>query len=329
MLTRTLWNGREIPALGFGGWAIGGPFFAGTVPLGWGDVDDRQSIAAIHRALDLGIRFFDTAANYGGGHSEEILGEALAGRHDAVIATKFGHVVDPTTKQSLGEEKSAAAIEAIVDTSLRRLRRDRIDLLQLHLNDLPLSDAEPIFEKLGALRQAGKIDAFGWSTDNPDGAAAFAGRDGFVAIQHEMNLFRPADAMIAVIEREGLLSINRSPLAMGLLTGKFVGGTALPANDVRVGSFEWLPYFTDGKVTPSYAARLAAIRELLQSDGRTLAQGAIAWLWGRSARTLPIPGVRTPRQIEENAGALEKGPLPEAVMIEIDRVIGREGSVAA
>ncbi|WP_018185167.1 aldo/keto reductase [Kaistia granuli] len=329
MLTRTLWNGRKVAALGFGGWAIGGPFYAGTVPLGWGDVDDRESVAAIHAALDLGIRFFDTASNYGGGHSEEILGEALAGRDDVVIATKFGHVVDAVTKQALGEESSPDAIEAIVETSLRRLRRERIDLLQLHLNDLPIARAAPIFEKLAALRQAGKIDAFGWSTDNPDGARHFAGLDGFVAIQHAMNVFEPADAMIAAVEPAGLLSINRSPLAMGLLTGKFAGGATLAVNDVRVAALDWMTYFKDGQAAPAYAARLERIRDLLQTDGRTLTQGAIAWLWGRSDRTLPIPGVRTPRQITENAGALEKGPLAADVMAEIERVIGREQEAVA
>mgnify|MGYP001163272785 CR=1 FL=1 len=106
--TRTLWNDRTIPALGLGGWAIGGPFFAGDVPLGWGPVSDDESIAAIRRALDLGIRFFDTASNYGGGRSEEVLGRALEGRADVVIASKFGHVTDPVTKQALDNETEAA-----------------------------------------------------------------------------------------------------------------------------------------------------------------------------------------------------------------------------
>ncbi|MCX5494210.1 aldo/keto reductase [Kaistia dalseonensis] len=328
MLTRTLWNGRTIPALGFGCWAIGGPFFAGSVPLGWGDVDDRTSIAAIHRALDLGIRFFDTASNYGAGHSEVVLGEALAGHPDAIIATKFGYVSDPATRQMTGEDYSTAYIEKSVETSLKRLRRERIDLLQLHLGGLSIADAESVFDTLGRLRKAGKIDAFGWSTDTPESAAAFAGRDGFVSIQHAMNVFDPADEMIALIERAGLTSINRSPLAMGLLTGKFDHGARLPANDVRVAGLEWLTYFKDGQVAPAFAHRLAQIRDLLQSDGRSLTQGAIAWLWARSATTLPIPGVRTPQQIEENAGALHKGPLAQDVMSEIDRLLDRDKAAA-
>ena len=319
----TLWNGQTIPALGFGGWAIGGPFFAGDVPLGWGKVDDRESTAAIHRALDAGIRFFDTASNYGGGHSEEVIGAALKGRDDVMIATKFGHVVDPDTKQAQDDDVSPEFITRIVERSLRNLRREQIDLLQLHVGYLPVAEAEAVFDHLGRLREAGKIAAFGWSTDTPASAAAFAGREGFVAVQHQMNVLDPADAMIAVIERAGLLSINRGPLAMGLLTGKFTPTTEIARDDVRTADVEWMTYFKDGRVSPEFTARLDAIRDLLKMGGRSLTQGALAWLWGRSPRTLPIPGIRTVAQAEENAGALAFGPLPPDAMAEIDRLLGR------
>lgn len=326
--TRTLWNDRTIPALGLGGWAIGGPFFAGDVPLGWGPVSDDESIAAIRRALDLGIRFFDTASNYGGGRSEEVLGRALEGRADVVIASKFGHVTDPVTKQALDNETDPRKLEAIVETSLRRLRRERIDLMQLHLNDLPIETAEPIFDLLERLRQAGKVGAYGWSTDYPERAAAFADRPGFVAVQHAMNVLAPADAMTRTVEEYGLLAIIRSPLAMGLLSGKFAPGQRLPANDIRSQNLEWLDYFKDGRVAPAFAERLARIRDLLRTDGRTLAQGALGWLWAKSESTLPIPGFRTVAQVEENAGALEKGPLPADVMAEIERLAAREPELA-
>lgn len=323
MLMRSLWDGLEIPALGFGGWAIGGPFFAGDVPLGWGAVDDDESIAAIHRALDLGIRFFDTASNYGGGHSEAVIGRALEGRKDVVIATKFGHVTNPATKQAEADNVAPEFITRIVEMSLRNLRREKIDLLQLHLGGLPISEAEAVFEQLSRMREAGKIDAFGWSTDDPERAAAFAGLDGFVSIQHNMNVLDPADAMIAVIEKAGLVSIDRGPLAMGLLSGRFAPGDRLAANDVRSASLEWLTYFKDGRVSPEFSARLDAIRGCLTTGGRTLAQGAIGWLWARCPATLPIPGIRTVRQAEENAGALAFGPLPADVMDEIERLLGR------
>jgi aryl-alcohol dehydrogenase-like predicted oxidoreductase len=317
----TLWNDRTIPRLGMGCWAIGGPFFAGDVPLGWGEVDDRESIAAVRRALDLGIRFFDTASNYGAGHSEVVLGEALAGRDDVIIATKFGFVSDPATKQMTGTAADEAFIRASVETSLRRLRRERLDLLQFHLNDFSLEQSDAVFDVLDHLRGEGKIEAYGWSTDHADRAARHAHRAGFVAIQHDTNVFLPSADVLAVAEKYGLISINRGPLAMGLLSGKFKPGQMVGANDVRGAGLDWMLYFKDGEIAPEFAARLDAVRELLRSGGRTLTQGALGWLWARSPRTLPIPGFRTVAQVAENAGALDKGPLPADVMAEIDAAL--------
>jgi aryl-alcohol dehydrogenase-like predicted oxidoreductase len=321
-----LWDGREIPRLGMGCWAIGGPLYAGETPLGYGNADDGEARAAIRRALDLGIRFFDTADVYGAGHSEELLGQALAGRDEAVIATKLGNHFDPATKQltgSIADGDLARETRAAVEASRHRLRRDRIDLVQLHLNALPVERAGVVFDTLDALRAEGRIGAYGWSTDFPERAEAEAGRDGFVAVQHGMNLFFDAPSMLAVAEANGLVSINRSPLAMGLLTGKFAANDALPADDVRANTFDWMDYFKGGRVVPDFADRLARIRHLLTADGRTPAQGAIGWLLAKSPRTLPIPGFRTVAQVEENAGALEKGPLPADVMDEIERLLDR------
>jgi aryl-alcohol dehydrogenase-like predicted oxidoreductase len=324
MITRTLWNGQEIPALGLGCWAIGGPFYSGETPLGWGDVDDRQSILAIHRAADLGIRFFDTAQAYGTGHSETVLGKALKSLPEILVGTKIGVGIDPSTKQLTGSDIAPAAIEASIDASLRRLQRERIDLVHLHLNSLPVTDAEAVFDTLDALKARGKIDAYGWSTDYPDRAAAFASRAAFVSVQHSMNVFFRASALLPVIEQHGLISINRSPLAMGVLSGKYVPGMVMDKGDIRSQNMDWMGYFKDGAVAPDYASQLDAVRSLLQTDGRTLVQGAIGWLWARSPRTLPIPGFRTAAQVDDLAGALEMGPLPESVMSEIERVVIRE-----
>lgn len=326
--TITLWNDKTIPRLGMGCWAIGGPFYAGDLPLGWGEVDDEQSVAAIHRAVDLGIRFFDTASNYGAGHSEEVLGCALEGRDDVVIATKFGFATDPATKQATGAFADETFIRTSVETSLRRLKRERLDLLQFHLNDFDPVASDAVFDLLERLRTEGKIDAFGWSTDYPDRAGRQANREGFAAIQHNMNVLSPATELLGVIERHGLISIARGPLAMGLLSGKFSADKAIGDKDVRGAALDWMVYFKDGRVAPEFAQMLDAVRDLLRSDGRTLAQGALAWLWAKSKRTLPIPGFRTVAQVEENAGALDKGPLPKAVADEIDAVL-RKTSIAA
>ena len=324
MLTREIWDNHHIPALGLGCWAIGGPCSAGNAPVGWGQVDDAESIRAIHCAVDLGIRFFDTAQAYGAGHSEEILGQALASHPEVFIGTKVGIAIDPAGKQMIGQDYAREALVSSIDASLRRLQRERIDLVHLHLNSLPIEEASGVFDTLDLLRHAGKINVVGWSTDYPDRAAAFAGRDGFVSIQHAMNVFFRAEALVSVIERHNLLSINRSPLAMGLLSGKYRQDSVIGADDVRGVSASWLDYFKDGHVAPAYAQRLDAIRDLLQNDGRTLVQGALAWLWARTPRSLPIPGFRTEAQVRDLAGALAKGPLPQAVMDEIERVIVRD-----
>jgi aryl-alcohol dehydrogenase-like predicted oxidoreductase len=322
-LTRKL-NGKSIPALGLGCWAIGGPFYSGDTALGWGDVDEAVSIRAIDAAVEAGIRFFDTAQAYGCGHSEIVLGKALKSKPDVQIGTKVGYAIDPESKQLTGEMLEPSAIKQSIEQSLQRLQRDHIDIVHLHLNEASIETAGVIFDTLADLRKAGKILSFGWSTDFPDRAAAFAKRDGFVAIQHAMNVFYRADMLVPTIEKHNLLSINRSPLAMGLLGGKHNASTQFSANEIRGQTADWMAYFADGKVKPDYAKRLSAVREVLQSDGRTLAQGALAWLWARSAHTLPIPGFRNTAQVEDLAGALRFGPLSTAAMAEIERLIDRE-----
>lgn len=324
MFMRKIWGERSIPALGMGCWAIGGPFSSGDTPIGWGQVDDAESLRAVACAVDLGVRFFDTAQAYGAGHSEEILGRALAAHPEVLIGTKIGLAIDPERKLLVGPDIAPEAIVASVDASLKRLQRERIDVVHLHLNSLPIAEAAGVFDTLDTLRAAGKIAAFGWSTDYPDRAEAFVKREGFVSIQHAMNVFFRAEALVPVIERHGLISINRSPLAMGLLSGKYRADSVIAGADVRARSAEWLDYFKDGRAVPAYVARLDAVRELLQSDGRSLVQGALGWLWARTPNSLPIPGFRNETQVRELAGALEKGPLSPDVMAEIERVIVRE-----
>jgi aryl-alcohol dehydrogenase-like predicted oxidoreductase len=324
MLMRALWDGGQVPALGLGCWAIGGLWTAGGAPCGWGVVDDAESTRAIHTAVDAGVQLFDTAQAYGAGHSERVLGQALLGRSNVRVVTKVGLAIDPEKSEVIGPDTSATGITASIDASLRRLQRDHIDLVLLHLNTLDIPAAEGVFDTLDALRDAGKIVAYGWSTDFPDRAAAFAGRPGVVAIEHAMNVFFRAEALMPVIEGHGLLSINRAPLAMGLLGGKYGSDTKIGPQDIRSQNAYWLDYFKDGVVAPDFARQLNAVRDLLQTGGRTMAQGAIGWLWARSDRTLPIPGFRTVAQVADLAGALDKGPLPADVMAAIESVILRE-----
>jgi aryl-alcohol dehydrogenase-like predicted oxidoreductase len=313
METRVLGrSGITVSALGMGCWAIGGPFWRGDTPVGWGDVNDEESKRSLERALDLGVTFFDTADVYGCGHSERIVGEVLAGRrNDVVIATKFGNVFDEQTKRITGYSGEPAFIRNACEASLRRLNTDYIDLYQFHKGDYDLDRADEVVETLERLVEEGKIRAYGWSTDDPERAKAFARGEHCAAVQQRLNIFEGSEETLALCEAENLASINRGPLAMGLLTGKFNADSTLPANDVRK---DW--DFRHGPQAKRLRM-LEELREVLTAGGRTLAQGALGWLWARSDVTVPIPGFKTVAQVEENAGALAFGPLSDTQMADI------------
>ncbi len=309
-------SGIQVSEIGFGCWAIGGPFTFYGRPDGWGEVDDDESVAAVRRALELGVTFLDTADVYGTGHSEQILGRALAGHRDeAVIATKFGYTFDVGQRAITGEDVSPGYIRQACRASLRRLCTDRIDLYQLHVGDLPSEWTKEVTATLEDLVTEGLIRGYGWSTDDPERASVFAAGEHCAAVQHELNLFADSPEMLAACDNFDLASINRSPLAMGLLTGKYHAGSRLPADDVRAAQ-PWVSYFSDGQPAPRWLARLDAVREVLTSGGRKLAQGALCWLLARSPRTVPIPGIRTVGQAEQNAAALRSGPLSADQMTE-------------
>lgn len=309
--------------LGMGCWAIGGTFFDGETQLGFEGTEDAQSIASIHAAYEAGVTLFDTAPVYGAGHSERLLGQALKGKSDATISTKIGLRFDESSRQVLGEDIDPTDLTTALNASRTRLQRDYLDIVFLHLNTLPVAKAEPLFDVLEKAVGQGRIGAYGWSSDFPDNVNAVARRPGFLAVQHAMNVFFDAPSMMKVVDRFELCSFNRSPLAMGLLTGKFNDGAQVANGDVRLNSFHWMDYFKDGKVVPEFTARVEAVRDLLTVGGRSLAQGALGWLWAKSQATFPIPGARTPEQALHNAKALEFGALPESVMAEIETVLQR------
>lgn len=322
MDTRTLGrSGIEVSPLGMGCWAIGGPWQWLDGPGGWGDVDDDESVRAIHAALANGVTFFDTAATYGTGHSEEVLRRALAGRRDEVVlATKFGFDVDVEGKRVALFDDPADVVRDVrpsCEASLRRLGTDRIDLFQLHVWDLPLEHALDVRDVLEDLVAEGKIRAYGWSTDDAGPARVFAEGEHCAVVQHDLNVVLDAPELLALVEEADLASVNRSPLARGALTGKYASGTGFSENDVRRDAWSADRFFT-----PTLA-RLDALRDVLTSDGRTLTQGALAWIWARSGRTVPIPGIRTVAQAEENAGAMAFGPLTPAQMAEVETLVGR------
>ena len=326
------WDGKrrlgvsqiEVTALGLGCWAIGGPVQgADGKAIGFGAVDDAESSRAIRAGLDAGVTFFDTADIYGTGHSEQLLGEALGSDRDrVVIATKFGFTFVEGGRRATGADTSPTHVRQACEASLRRLQTDHIDLFQLHVGDAPLDASDAIAAVLEELVHEGTIGAYGWSTDDAERAEHWAGRGTCSAIQHTLNVFQDAAAVIAVCERHGLASINRSPLAAGFLGGKYVPGTRVGADDWRIEQRDWSAFFTaEGEPEPEWTRRLDAIREILTSEGRTPAQGALAWIWARSPATIPIPGFKTVAQAQENAEAIAYGPLRPEQLAEIDALL--------
>jgi len=200
------------------------------------------------------------------------------------------------------------------------LNTDYIDLYQLHVGDYSPEGAPAVREELEKLVTEGKIRWYGWSTDNAEGARVFAEGAHCAAIQQAIHWATQRDygPTLKVCEDFNLASIVRGPLGMGVLTGKFKGGeVSLPQDDVR---HDW--DFNKGPIA-DFIQIVDDLRDVLTSDGRTLAQGALGWLWARSEATIPIPGFKSVAQVEENAGAMAFGPLSAAAMADIDRLLGR------
>ena len=311
-------SGVEVSALGMGCWAIGGPHSRGGSPVGWGQINDEEAVHALRRALELGVNFYDTADVYGCGHSEKLIAQALGNRRsEIVIATKAGYTYVEATREAPGENGTPDYIRRSCDESLRRLGTDYIDLYQFHLGGYDMAKAAEVRDVFDELVQAGKVRFIGWSTDDPQRAEIFAQSPHCTAIQQGFNLFGGNDATLAICEKYDLASILRGPLGMGMLTGKFTPETKLPDDDIRRG---W--NFRDGGQADALK-KVEALREVLTSAGRTLAQGALAWLWARSEAMIPIPGFKTVAQVEENAGAMRFGPLSPEQMRQVDHILGR------
>ncbi|MBN2044636.1 MAG: aldo/keto reductase [Anaerolineales bacterium] len=322
MLKKTLGkSGIEVSAFGLGCWAIGGPWWVldgeEKHPAGWGDVDDRESIRAIHAGLDAGINFFDTAANYGAGHSERVLGKALAGRrHQAVIATKFGHIIDEQTRVMYSDDdKILANVRQDCENSLRRLNTDHIDIYQLHA---ALYDPEKAVELMAVLEELvteGKIRWYGWSTDTVDRTAIFAEGEHCTSIQFALNVAHDNPEMRQLCASADLAGINKSPFSRGILTGRFDANTTFADNDHRT-RFN----FSEGAAALRLR-QLDAVREVMTANGHTLPQACLAYIWALDENMVPIPGFRTAAQVQENAQALHLGPLSQGQVKEIQAIL--------
>ncbi|MBI9049113.1 MAG: aldo/keto reductase [Anaerolineaceae bacterium] len=328
--TRTLGrSGIEVSALGMGCWAIGGPWTLDGKSAGWSVVDQAESERALNTAIDMGITFFDTAATYGAGFSERLVGKVLKGRRDQfIIATKFGYEIREAKREVVHydaeETKSdvASRLKIDVEDSLARLNTDYIDVYLIHVWGLEIDKALAAREVLEELVKEGKIRTYGWSTDRTDAIAAFSTKPACSVVEQQLSVLDGNMELLALCENQNLTSINRGPLGMGLLTGKFVPESTFASDDVRHVA-DWHPGFKDGKPTQDWLNKLSSIQDVLCSEGRTLAQGALAWIWARSTNTVPIPGFKTVAQVKENANAMQFGPLTVEQMTEIRQILGR------
>jgi aryl-alcohol dehydrogenase-like predicted oxidoreductase len=313
-------SGIEVGDIGVGTWVLGGPFHAGGKPLGWGKVDDNESVRVLRRAVELGANLIDTADVYGAGHAERVIGRAVKGRRDeVVIATKWGNTFDEATKEMGPANSSPEYVRTAVESSLRRLDTDYVDILQLHV-EIQADEVDGVVAACDKLVDEGKIRAYGASTDDVKLADSFAYAGWASVVQHQLNVLDDAPEMLALCDRWDLASLNRSPLAMGLLSDRINADTQLAGDDIRAQDPAWLRWFTDGRPDPGFLARRDAIRDILRGNGRTLVQGALAWNLARSARTIPIPGCRTLAQVEENLGTLSRPPLTVDELTEIAKL---------
>ena len=323
MLTRRLGKSDlEVSAIGMGCWAIGGPWTweqpgEEPFPAGWGEVDDAESIRAIHTALDLGINFFDTAANYGAGHSEKILGQALGNkRSQVIIATKFGHVVDESKKVVYKDDQLVLKnLRQDCENSLRRLNTDYIDIYQFHEASYDPQLAPQVMHTLEQLVKDGKIRYYGWSTDIVDRAEIFAQGENCTAIQFALNLNHDNPEMRALCHKYDLAGINKSPLNKGILTGKFNSDSTFPADDIR----HQLDFHVG--VPAERLKQVKSLSEVLTAEGHTLAQAALAYILALDVRMVPIPGFKSSQQVEENSAVLHKGPLSDQQMAQIATIL--------
>jgi aryl-alcohol dehydrogenase-like predicted oxidoreductase len=312
-LGRTGW---KVSTIGFGAWAIGGT---------WGNVKDEESMAALHRALDLGVNFFDTADVYGDGHSEQLLGKLRKERSEPFyVATKVGRRNDPHVASGYTKEN----LTAFVERSLQNLDVEALDLLQLHSPPTPVFYMPEVFGALDDLLKAGKVRHYGVSVEKVEEALKAIEYPNVQSVQIIFNMFRqrPLDLFFREAQRHKIGILARVPLSSGMLTGKMNRATTFEEDDHR--QFNRHGEAFDRGETFSgldYEIGLQAVEELraLVPAGMTLSQMALRWILMSSAVTCAIPGAKRPSQVEENVKAADLPPLSEETMSRVREIYDR------
>ena len=304
-LGRTGW---KISTIGFGAWAIGGD--------AWGQTQDEQSLRTLHRAVDMGVNFVDTADVYGDGHSERLIARLRKERSEPIIvATKAGRRLNPHVAAGYNR----ANLTAFVERSLRNLETDALDLLQLHCPPSEVYDMPEVFDALDRLVQDGKLRFYGVSVERVDEALKAIQYPNVQSVQIIFNMFRlkPAEMFFPAAREKKVGIIARVPLASGLLAGKLRPDTQFSAQDHR--NFNRHGEAFDQGETFSgvdYATGLQAVEELrpLVPKGASMAQFALRWIVQFPEVTTAIPGAKSPQQVADNVAAASLAPLDEATM---------------
>ncbi len=307
--------GIRVSEIGLGTWAMGGPAEVDGKPIGWGPADDEESLRVLHRARELGVNFFDTADVYGFGHSEELLGRAFARNWENIyVASKVGNRRYPggqTTK-----DFSRGYILAACDASLKRLKKESIDLYQLHNPSLEVLRNGDWPESMEELQRTGKIRWYGASVVSVEEAQAFLDRGMGDSLQVVYNLLRQEAAQVfEQARRENIAIIARVPLYFGLLTGKMTAGTRFPPDDHRSQRFS-------GEVLEQELAKLAKL-EFLKDAGYSMAQIALKFAVSHPAVATTIPGARHVKQVEENCAASDANLLKRLWLERIEQLHAR------
>lgn len=309
-LGRTGW---KVSTISFGAWAIGGS---------WGKVDDKESMATLHKAVDLGVNFFDTADVYG---SEPLLARLRCERSETLyIATKAGRRLNPHVASGYNRKN----LTAFVEDSLKNLNTEAIDLLQLHCPPTPVYHKSEVYAVLDDLVAQGKVRFYGVSVEKIEEALVAIQNPNVQTVQMIFNMFRqrPADDFFAEALSRKVGILARVPLASGLLTGKLTRVTAFAPDDHRTYNRRG-EAFDAGETFSGvdYETGLRAVNELrrLVPAGATLAQLALRWILMFDAITCAIPGAKYAAQVEDNVRAADLPSLSGALMSQVRAIYDR------
>ncbi|HEY9594841.1 MAG TPA: aldo/keto reductase [Spirochaetia bacterium] len=306
-------TGMKVSEVSFGSWAIGSA---------WGPVDDRTSLAALHKAVDLGVNFFDTADVYGNGRSEKLIGQLLRERTETIyVATKAGRRLSP----HVAEKYTPVVLRRFVEESLKNLRVEAIDLLQLHCPPTQVFYMPEVFDALDLLVKAGKLKNYGVSVEKVEEALKAIEYPGVKTVQIIFNMFRqrPAELFFREAKSRWIGVIARVPLASGLLSGRMSRATRFTSDDHRAYNRKGQA-FDRGETFSGvdFARGLQAVERLreLLPHGMTMSQFALRWILMHDAVSCVIPGAKTPEQVTENCKASAMPRLSRSLMRQVHEV---------